>query len=236
MGIFRTFFETAPVDGIASSGSAVRGPRTAVSAQPVVREYAFKRLLDLTLATVGLFVSAPLWLVIACAIKLEDGGPVFYIQPRWGRDKRPFKVYKFRSMVWDADGAVQADQNDPRVTNVGRFLRATSLDEMPQLVNIWLGQMSWVGPRALPINEKQLNETHYVPDDAIPGFELRCAVRPGLTGVAQIFAPRDVPRRHKFQYDCFYVKRQSLWLDLKLIAVSFWISFKLRWEERGPKI
>ena len=97
--------------------------------------------------------------------------------------------------------AVQADEHDPRITRVGRLLRATSLDELPQLLNIWRGEMSWVGPRALPINERQLNETGTVSDDAIPGFGLRCAVRPGLTGIAQIYAPRDVARYQKFRTD-----------------------------------
>ena len=204
-----------------------------------VPEYRPKRLLDFACASLGLMVSAPLWLLIACAIKLEDGGPVFYTQPRWGRDRKPFKVYKFRSMVADSDarfGAVQAEANDSRFTRVGRIMRATSFDELPQLVNIWRGEMSWVGPRALPINETQLNDSRDVPDEAIPGFDLRCAVRPGLTGVAQIFAPRDVPRRQKFRYDCLYVRRQSAWLDLKLIVISFWISFKGGWEARGRKV
>jgi lipopolysaccharide/colanic/teichoic acid biosynthesis glycosyltransferase len=204
-----------------------------------IPEYRVKRVFDFLLAALGLLVSFPFWFLIACAIKLEDGGPVFYRQQRWGRNKKAFEVYKFRTMVVDADerfGAVQAEENDGRFTRVGRFLRATSLDEMPQLLNIWRGEMSWVGPRALPINEKQVNEGIELPDEAIPGFDLRCLVRPGLTGIAQVFAPRDVPRRQKFRYDSFYVKRQSLGLDLKLILLSFWISFRLRWEHRGPKI
>ncbi len=209
-------------------------------AEWTVEEYGLKRLMDFALATFAIVVSAPLWLLIACAIKLEDGGgPVFYVQRRWGRNKRQFKVLKFRSMAVDADerfGAVQAGKNDMRFTKVGRLLRATSLDEMPQLLNIWRGEMSWVGPRALPINERQLNEAVDVPDHAIPGFDLRCAVRPGLTGIAQVFAPRDVPRRRKVRYDCFYIRHQSLWLDLNLVAMSFWISFQLGWERRDRRI
>jgi lipopolysaccharide/colanic/teichoic acid biosynthesis glycosyltransferase len=206
---------------------------------PVVREYACKRVLDIALATVGLIVSAPLWLLIACAIKLEDGGPVFYVQARWGQNKKPFRAWKFRSMIVDADrrfGAVQAGENDPRFTRIGRLLRATSLDELPQLLNIWRGQMSWVGPRALPINERQINDSEDVADEAVPGFDLRCAVRPGLTGIAQVFAPRDVPRRQKFRYDAFYIRHQTFALDLRLIALSCWISLKMRWEHRGRKV
>jgi lipopolysaccharide/colanic/teichoic acid biosynthesis glycosyltransferase len=219
--------------------ASVRAAEVESLTESSIPEYRLKRAFDFVLATLGLLVSFPLWLLIACAIKLEDGGPVFYRQQRWGRGKKPFEVYKFRSMVVHADerfGAVQAGENDGRFTSVGRFLRATSLDEMPQLLNIWRGEMSWVGPRALPINEKQVNEGIEFPDEAIPGFDLRCLVRPGLTGIAQVFAPRDVPRRQKFRYDSFYVKRQSLGLDLKLILLSFWISFRLRWEHRGPKI
>ena len=204
-----------------------------------VREYRAKRVVDFILASGALVVSAPVWLMIAAAIKLEDRGSVFYVQSRWGLRQQPFRVYKFRSMIVDADrkfGAVQAGRNDPRFTRVGRLLRGTSLDELPQLLNIWRGEMSWVGPRALPINEKQQNESEDLPDEAIPGFHERCSVRPGLTGIAQVFAPRDSPRRQKFRYDLFYIKRQSLWLDLKLIAASCWISLRLRWETRGRKV
>ena len=210
-------------------------PRRALA----TREYALKRAMDFALASIGLIVAAPIWLTISAAIKLEDGGPVFYVQNRWGRHKRPFKVYKFRSMVPDADakfGAIQAQEHDPRFTRVGRLLRATSLDELPQLLNIWRGQMSWVGPRALPINERQLKDRDEVPDEHIEGFDVRCSVRPGLTGIAQIFAPRDVARRQKFRYDRFYIERQSLLLDTKLILLSCWISLKFKWEERGRKI
>jgi len=102
-------------------------------------------------------------------------------------------MYKFRMMIVNADGKFgrfQAIENDPRITRVGKFLRATSLDEMPQILNIWKGEMSWVGPRALPINEVQVKEENgSLPDEEIPGFDLRCRVRPGLTGMAQVYAP-----------------------------------------------
>jgi lipopolysaccharide/colanic/teichoic acid biosynthesis glycosyltransferase len=234
---FRALFESE-MGAITYPEAAIRlSRRTEMPRAP--REYALKRAMDFALASVGLLVAAPIWLAISVAIKLEDGGPVFYVQNRWGRHKRPFKVYKFRSMVPDAAakfGAIQAREDDPRFTRVGRLLRATSLDELPQLVNIWRGQMSWVGPRALPINERQVKDRDEVPDDAIEGFDVRCSVRPGLTGIAQIFAPRDVPRRHKFRYDRFYIERQSLWLDAKLILLSCWISAKFRWEERARKV
>jgi lipopolysaccharide/colanic/teichoic acid biosynthesis glycosyltransferase len=205
--------------------------RTAAPQEPFL-----KRPFDAGLAGLGLLLSAPLWGLIALAIKLEDGGPVFFRQERWGQGQRLMRVYKFRTMIPDADRTTQATAADPRVTKVGHVLRATALDEMPQLLNIWIGEMSFVGPRALPINERQQREeSGDLPDEQVPGFTERLRVRPGLTGIAQIWAPRDVPRRQKFKYDLFYLKKQSFWFDLKLIALSFWITFRGRWEMRGQK-
>jgi lipopolysaccharide/colanic/teichoic acid biosynthesis glycosyltransferase len=134
-------------------------------------------------------------------------------------------------------GTVQALVDDPRITRIGKILRATAFDEIPQLLNIWMGDMSFVGPRALPMNERQVREHNAeIPDARIPGFEARLQVRPGLTGVAQIWAPRDIPRRHKFKYDLLYLKKQSVWFDLKLIVLSFWITFRGKWEARGQKL
>lgn len=195
-----------------------------------------KRLLDVTLAGVGLLASAPLWAVLAAAIKWEDGGPVFYTQPRVGEGGQVFQVFKFRSMIPDAEarvGAVQATTGDPRVTAIGRLMRATAMDELPQLLNIFRGDMSFVGPRALRPGEIEVGAGGQpVPMDSIPGYAERHTVRPGLTGIAQIYAARDIPRRHKFRYDRLYLDRQSLWLDLRLIALSFWISARGRWEAR----
>ena len=205
----------------------------------LISEYPLKRSLDFIVASLALIISSALWLIFAVAIKIEDRGPVFYRQKRWGKNKNTVKVYKFRTMVVNADekfGRFQAHENDPRITRVGRFLRATSLDEMPQILNIWKGEMSWVGPRALPINEVQVREENgSLPDEEIPGFDLRCRVRPGLTGMAQVYAPRDVPRRHKFRYDLIYIQNQSFLLDLKLIVLSLWITLRGKWESRGRK-
>jgi len=205
----------------------------------LISEYPLKRSFDFIVSSLALIISSTLWLIFSLAIKIEDRGPVFYRQKRWGKNKKPMNVYKFRTMVTNADekfGPIQALENDPRITRVGKFLRATSLDEMPQILNIWRGEMSWVGPRALPMNEVQVKEENGVlPDDAIPGFDLRCKVRPGLTGMAQVYAPRDVPRRHKFRYDLIYIQNQSLWLDLKLIVLSLWITLRGKWENRGRK-
>ena len=198
-----------------------------------------KRALDVALAGTGLIASAPLWALIALAIKLEDGGPVFYGQERSGLNGRPFQVRKFRSMIPDAEaatGAIQATEHDPRVTRVGRVLRATAMDELPQLWNIFRGDMSFTGPRALRPGEiETLAGDRVELLEEVPGFIQRASVRPGLTGVAQIYAARDIPRRHKFRYDLLYVRRQSLWLDVRLIALSFWITFRGTWESRGRK-
>jgi lipopolysaccharide/colanic/teichoic acid biosynthesis glycosyltransferase len=204
-----------------------------------IKEPFLKHPFDMGLAGLGLLLSAPLWAIASLAIKLEDGGPVFFRQERWGRGKRPIRVYKFRTMVPNAnpDGVtVQATADDPRITLVGKILRATAFDEIPQLLNIWNGEMSFVGPRALPMNERQRCEhSEEIPDAQIPGFEERLRVKPGLTGIAQSWAQRDIPRRHKFKYDLLYLKKQSLWFDLKLIVLSFWITIRGKWEARGEK-
>ena len=198
-----------------------------------------KRAFDATLAGAGLILSAPLWAIFAAAIRIEDGGPVFYRQSRVGLGGRTFDALKFRSMRPDAEratGAVQATEDDPRVTRVGRLMRATAMDELPQLVNILRGDMSFVGPRALRPGEIETNSNGRLERlEDIPGFEHRTRVRPGLTGLAQVYAPRDVRRRQKFRYDRLYVERRSWCLDLRLILLSFWISLLGRWEVRGPK-
>jgi lipopolysaccharide/colanic/teichoic acid biosynthesis glycosyltransferase len=198
-----------------------------------------KRLLDLALSGVGLVVSAPLWAIVAAAIKLEDGGPIFYSQPRVGTGGRSFAAMKFRSMVPNAEqgvGPVQAIADDPRVTRIGRLMRATALDELPQLWNIFRGDMSFVGPRALRPEEIEVDAMGArVPLEAIPGFAERITVPPGLTGIAQIYARRDVSRRQKFRFDRLYIRRQSLLLDVRLILVSFWITFRGTWEARDRK-
>jgi lipopolysaccharide/colanic/teichoic acid biosynthesis glycosyltransferase len=121
------------------------------------------------------------------------------------------------------------------VTRIGRVMRATAMDELPQLWNIFRGDMSFVGPRALRPGEIEAVGETLVPLEAVPGYASRVTVRPGLTGIAQIYAARDITRRHKFRYDLLYVRRQSMWLDLRLILLSFWISFLGTWESRDRK-
>jgi len=133
-------------------------------------------------------------------------------------------------------GLKQAPENDPRITKVGQVLRAMGLDELPQLLNIFRGEMSFVGPRSLAVGEIVKDEKGVIVKyENIPNFRERLRVRPGLTGVATIYIPKDAIPRHKFRYDLLYIRKQSFWLDLRLIALSFWISFRGKWESRGKK-
>ncbi|HXN05660.1 MAG TPA: sugar transferase [Nitrospiria bacterium] len=196
-----------------------------------------KRVFDFLFSSVCLLCSAPLWILIPLAIRLEDGGPVFFRQTRVGKDRRPFEVLKFRSMVPDAEtggAAVMASANDPRITRTGLLLRKTAMDELPQLLNIWKGEMSFVGPRALRESERvkgkgKTGEALLKMAD-ISGFDLRQSVAPGLTGMAQVYAPRDLPHRQKFRYDLLYIRRKNFCLDLKLVLLSFWNTFTARWQ------
>lgn len=207
---------------------------------PVQSEPFGKRLIDLALGSLMLAVSSPAWLLIGLAIKLEDGGPVFYRQTRWGRGGRTFDVLKFRTMAPDSDhrfGVRQARAGDDRITRIGHFLRRFGLDELPQILSIVKGDMSFVGPRPLAVGEIVTDgrgqRVHWEDYD---GFARRLAVRPGLTSLATIFLPKDAHPRRKFRYDLLYVRRHRLSLDVRLIAFSFWISFRGRWESRQNKL
>jgi lipopolysaccharide/colanic/teichoic acid biosynthesis glycosyltransferase len=193
-----------------------------------------KRAFDVIVASAGLIVLSPAAALIAMLIRLEDGGPVFFTQARVGRHGRVFAARKFRSMIPDAEratGAVQAIAGDPRVTRVGRLLRATAFDELPQLWNILRGDMSVVGPRPLRPDEADTTGSGGpLPLTAIPGYEARHRIRPGLTGLAQVRAPRDLRRTAKFRYDLLYQRRANLCLDVALILQSFWITARGRWE------
>jgi lipopolysaccharide/colanic/teichoic acid biosynthesis glycosyltransferase len=141
---------------------------------------------------------------------------------------------KFRSMMPDAEknlGPVQAKKNDPRDTRIGRILRKTAMDELPQFINILKGEMSFVGPRALRPLEIESTDVSKVRNIfEIPGFQKRSSIKPGLTGAAQVFASRNLPREEKFKYDLWYVENMSFWLDIKLIAKSILTTLKARWD------
>ena len=198
-----------------------------------------KRIFDAALAGVGLIVSLPVWGIAAAVIKYEDGGPIFFYDQRVGQGGRIFPVLKFRTMVPDADqqyGPRQATLEDPRITRIGKWLRATAMDELPQLWNIFRGDMSFVGPRALRVGEiLTRGDGQMVAVVNISGYQRRHQVVPGLTGIAHIYADRDIPPRQKFRYDALYIHRQNFWLDVRLILLSFWITFRGGWERRGKK-
>jgi lipopolysaccharide/colanic/teichoic acid biosynthesis glycosyltransferase len=181
-----------------------------------------------------------LWILIAVAIKIDDGGPIMFRQVRVGRGGREFTALKFRSMVPDAEagtGPIQASENDRRVTRVGRVLRATAMDELPQLWNIFTGDMSFVGPRPLrPGEVERRGDGRLVRLDEIPGYRERHAVRPGLTGLTQVYAPRDISRTSKFRLDRLYLKRGGFCLDVRLILLSFWITGRGEWESRNRHV
>ena len=204
-----------------------------------VSQPSLKRPLDIVLSALMMILSLPVSLPIALAIKLEDRGPVFYLQERWGRSGTRFKAYKFRTMVPNSDqdyGIKLAEENDSRITKVGKVLRAMGLDELPQIINILLGEMSFVGPRSLAVGEIVTDRKgRVVQYEDVPFFWDRLKVRPGLTGIATIYIPKDSAPERKFRYDLFYIRKMSFWLDLRLIALSFWISFRGKWETRGKK-
>jgi lipopolysaccharide/colanic/teichoic acid biosynthesis glycosyltransferase len=197
-----------------------------------------KRIFDMILASAGILMALPLGIVIGLLVWAEDRAPVFYIQDRVGKAGRIFKGIKFRSMVPDADrvwGPVQARENDVRFTRIGRLLRRTAMDELPQLVNILIGDMSFVGPRALVPKETAVSGNAPIDISKLADFRVRITVPPGLTGPAQIFAPRDIAIEKKFKYDVWYVKNKNLLLDIRLIFLSFLVTFMARWERRGCK-
>lgn len=181
-----------------------------------------KRTMDIVLCGLAMVVAAPIMLVVAAAIKLEDGGPVFYNQDRLTRGGREFKILKFRSMIVDAEkyaGAVLASGNDPRITRVGKVIRATRLDELPQLLNILKGDMSIVGPR--PERKCLADEI----TKEVPEFPYRLKVRGGLTGYAQIFGKYNTSAYDKLRLDLIYIENYSLLLDIKLIILTLRIIF-----------
>ena len=179
-----------------------------------------KRSMDLALSSLGLTALALLYPFVALAIWLEDRGPVFYVQERMGLDGRLFRMFKFRSMRVDAEeaGARWAEENDPRRTRVGAFLRKTSLDELPQLINVFLGDMSLVGPR--PERPEFVHEFK----EKLPQYMLRHRVRAGITGWAQVHGWRgNTSLSKRIEYDLYYIENWSVGLDVKIL----WLT--LRW-------
>lgn len=181
------------------------------------RGYIGKRILDLALAVAVTLIFSPVMLLTAAAIKLEDHGPVFYRQKRCTIDGKVFDIIKFRSMIVDAekDGALLCTKEDARITKVGKVIRATRIDELPQIFNILKGEMSFVGPRP----ERVENVRQYT--EEMPEFGYRLRVKGGLTGYAQIFGKYNTSAYDKLRLDLMYIENQSLSLDLKLIMLTF---------------
>ena len=195
-------------------------------------EQTVKRLMDLILATLGLIGCTPLWLVLVIAIKLDSSGPAIFVQERVGLHGRPFRFYKFRSMYVDAeqrladvrarnemDGPVFKIRQDPRITRIGRLLRRSSLDELPQLINVLKGEMSLVGPRPPLPREVE----HYRPGDII-----RLSVRPGLTCLWQIRGRSEVGFDQWMEFDREYVRGMSFWLDVQILLRTVLVVFSAR--------
>ena len=196
-----------------------------------------KRLFDVVLSSVGLVVLSPVWAIVWVAMLFDDGLPVFLKQKRIGKGGIPFNSFKIRSMARSSLNEhinVQAKENDSRITRIGRVLRDTAIDESPQLINILIGEMSFVGPRPLLQSEIEVNgEDDHIDINNIPGYEQRIGVVPGLTGIAQLYQSRDIPRQDKFRYDMEYLEKRNMFLDLKLIGLSFLVTFMRRWENEA---
>ncbi len=188
-----------------------------------------KRLFDLALAGSGFLFFLPVWILISVAIYLEDGRPILFIQQRVGKGGREFTAYKFRTIYRRYDDemaqAVAVHSDDHKVMRVGRVLRKTALNELPQLLNIIRGDMSFVGPRPEP------PEFIAAYEKEVPNLRrIRYQIRPGLTGIAQVFGPHNMGPRNKLRYDVLYMRKRSFLLDLKLIGISVWNTISAKWD------
>ena len=181
---------------------------------PSDTQQVFKRFFDIILATALLGVMAIPMLIVALLIKITSPGHILFTQKRIGRDGRPFTIFKFRTMVDQADkiyGIYQAQKSDPRVTSIGRWLRITRMDEVPQLINILKGDMSFIGPRPLVEGEVSKYEAE------VTGFKERTRIRPGVTGLAQVSGGYETSPDIKLKYDLAYVANQNMTLDLQIL-------------------
>jgi exopolysaccharide biosynthesis polyprenyl glycosylphosphotransferase len=188
-------------------------------------EHAVKRLIDICVSFLILFIGLPIWTILAIAIKLESKGTIFYTQERVGKDEKLFRIIKFRSMVEDAEhksGPVWANKYDARVTRVGKILRKLRLDEIPQFINVLDGNMSLIGPRPeRPFFVEQLTKE-------IPLYKRRLKIRPGITGWAQVKHKYDESIedvKKKVQYDLFYIENMSLRMDFKILFHTIAVVF-----------
>ena len=191
-------------------------------------EPPLKRAFDIGLALLGLVASAPVWLACSFLIWIEDPGPLLFVKNSVGKGGVNFHQFKQRTMVREAEnstGPVLATEKDERVLAVGRFLRKTALDELPQLINILRGEMSFVGPRP----QRTVLVRGYL--EEIPEYAERHRVLPGLAGLAQVAGDYYLSPRQKLRFDRLYIRYRSLGFDLKLIVLAFAIAFWFRWQE-----
>jgi len=185
-----------------------------------------KRIIDIVLTSIIILLTSPLWPFIALAVKLESRGPIFYSQQRIGKEGKPFFLTKFRSMKEGAEketGAVWAEKEDPRITRVGRFLRQSHLDEIPQMFNVLKGDISLVGPR--PERPEFIQQL----EKEVPHYHIRHIIKPGFTGWAQIkfrYGRSIMDSFEKFQYDLYYLKNRSLMLDIGILLKTFQLFFR----------
>lgn len=175
----------------------------------------FKRFFDIVVSFCALPFVGLVILIMAPFIYFEDKGPIFYNASRRGKDGKDFKMFKLRSMyvnspdIRNADGSTFNSAKDPRVTKIGRFMRKTSVDELPQILNVFLGHMSFIGPRPVTVS---------VPYEQLPEInQRRLAMRPGITGYAQAYYRNSIGKMEKYQYDCYYVDNVSFVMDVKVI-------------------
>lgn len=181
-------------------------------------KYFLKRLIDVFLSFIGIILFLPLWLLIGIAIKLNSNGPIFYIHKRIGKDKIKFNCFKFRSMHIGADETTLVNNpSDARLTKVGNFLRRTSLDETPQLINVFVGNMSIVGPRpSLPSQVQQFTKEEFD----------KLLVKPGITGWTQINGRNSLPYKKRMELDCWYARNWNIFLDLRILLETPFVIFK----------
>jgi lipopolysaccharide/colanic/teichoic acid biosynthesis glycosyltransferase len=189
------------------------------------RFLALKRVVDVIVSGLSVIALSPVLLITAVAIALTSKGPILFRQTRHGRDNAPFTLYKFRSMYvdrQDVSGIAHTVEHDPRVTNVGRFIRRWYIDELPQLFNVLKGDMSIVGPRAQVMNMRAAGVKY---EDLVPNYRARHAVRPGITGLAQVRGFRGEIKNAeqaiaRVECDLEYIERASLWLDAKILLLT----------------
>ncbi|MCR1970850.1 sugar transferase [Clostridium cochlearium] len=193
-------------------------------------QFAIKRLMDIILSFIGIVILSPIYLILIISIKIDSKGPAIFKQVRVGKDEKEFVIYKFRTMVVNAENKKSLDINpedignfvfqskeDNRITKVGKFLRKSSLDEIPQLFNVLIGNMSLVGPRPeIP------DVTKYYPKE----YAQRLLVTPGITGLAQVSGRGEIELKKTIYYDLTYIKNFSLWLDIKILFKTVFSVFK----------